>query len=72
MNQRPGKTHAATLNDDGVIKLSVLVRYIRSCQQALEAIDDEAAIRFEILGDFLTEDYRPGTPLVFKTKDLGL
>ncbi len=58
---------------DGNISLSSLIKYVRNCQVALENNGDEdAALRFEILGDYLTEDYKPGQSLEFKTKHLGL
>lgn len=73
MYQRPAKTHAAALNDDGTIRLSALVKFVREAQAALESSDDpNAALRFEILGDYLVEDYKPNTPLKFSNRALGL
>lgn len=71
--QRPANKHAATLNDDGNIRLSALIKFVREAQHALEQADDNvAALRFEILGDWLLEDYKPGSHLKFETKALGL
>ena len=71
--QRPASTHAATLRDDGSVRLSALVKFVREAQAALESSGDtDAALRFEILGDYLVEDYKPNTPLKFTTRALGL
>ncbi len=71
--QRPAKTHAATLNDDGNIRLSSLIAFIRKAQAELEEMGEEdSAIRFEIFADWLTDDYKPGTPFKFDFKALGL
>lgn len=73
MNQRPANMHAAALNDDGIVKVSALYKMIRECQKALEEIDEsDSAVRFEIFGDWLLHDYKPGKPFIFTSRVLGL
>ena len=74
MNQRAGKTHSAAMADGGgSVSYGDLLKFIRSAQQALESDgEDDSALRFEILADYLENDYRAGTPLRFTTKVLGL
>lgn len=76
MNQRAGRYHAASSNDDGGgnITLSQLIKFVRAAQVALENTPDEidSAVRFEIFADYLEEDVANGAPFVFSTKTLGL
>lgn len=74
MNQRPGRYHSAALHDSGsAIPLSQLIRFVRAAQAALEKHgEDDSALRFEILGDYLQEDVVNGKPFEFTTKTLGL
>lgn len=74
MNQRAGKTHAAGMDQGGgSVQYSDLLRFVRAAQKALESEGEEdSALRFEILGDYLSEDYKVGNPLTFTTKALGL
>lgn len=60
------------MSDDHV-KLSSLVKYLRACQQALETEGEpDSALRFELLVDYLSNEYSPKDGLSFKTKHLGL
>jgi hypothetical protein len=75
MNQRAGKMHAASMNDagGGTIVYGDLLKFVRAAQTDLEHCGEEdAALRFEILGDYLENDYKVGTPLKFTSKALGL
>lgn len=75
MNQRRGKTHAASGADNGTtVNLQGLIRAVRDCQAALEAQGEEdSALRFEIFGDYLAEDVaEKGKPITFTTRMLGL
>jgi hypothetical protein len=72
MNQRAGKKHPASLRDNDSIRLGDLIRFCRDAKEALEdAGDTDSALRFEILQEYLLEDFRGGS-LTFKTKALGL
>ena len=74
MNQRAGKTHAAAMTDDGgSISLGSLIKFVRDAQKALEYEEEvDAALRFEIFGDYLEQDVVNGAPFKFTTKALGL
>jgi hypothetical protein len=74
MNQRAGKTHLAAMTDDGgSIPLGSLIKFVRSAQDELEhAMESDAALRFEIFGDFLEQDVANGIPFKFTTKAIGL
>lgn len=70
--QRSANKHAAGASDDRV-SLSSLVKYLKEAHAALESADDEdAALRFELLIDYLTSEYSPSKGLKFETKHLGL
>lgn len=71
MNQRPGKTHAASLRDNDGITLRALVNFCESAKKDLEKEGDEdAALRFEILADYLRSEHRGG--LNYHPKMIGL
>lgn len=74
MNQRPGRYHSAALHDSGTsVPLSHLIRFVKAAQTALERHGEEdAALRFEIFGDYLQQDVVNGKPFEFTTKTLGL
>lgn len=75
MNQRAGRYHSAAMNDEGggKIDLKDLIYFVTQSQRALEdAGESDAALRFEIFGDFLREDVANGKPFAFSTKALGL
>lgn len=75
MQQRAGRFHSAAMNDDGGgnITLKQLIDFTRKAQASLEeAGESDAALRFEIFGDYLSEDVANGTPFQFSTKALGL
>lgn len=70
-NQRPGKTHAAGLRDSDTITLRALVNFCESAKKDLEKEGDEdAALRFEILADYLRNDHTGG--FAYKPKMIGL
>lgn len=49
-----------------------LLKYLREAQAALESAgEDDAAHYFEMLTTTI-EEWRPGKPFEFKTRDLGL
>lgn len=71
MNQRAGKTHAATLRDNDTITLRSLVNFCSSAKRdLLNYGDHDAAIRFEILEDYLRNDYKGG--FTYNAKMIGL
>lgn len=76
MNQRGGRFHAASMNDagGGTVSLGDLSKFIRASQKALENENEsDAALRFEILADFIEKDViNEGKPFRFTTKALGL
>lgn len=71
MNQRPGKTHAAGLHDNDKVSLGALVKFVRAAKEDLLDAGDDAAVRFEILEDWLREDFKGGT-LKYTPKAIGL
>lgn len=71
MNQRAGKTHAATLRDNDTITLRALVNFCESAKRDLYAEgDQDAALRFEILVDYLRNEYKGG--FSYNAKMIGL
>jgi hypothetical protein len=74
-NQRSGRYHAAAMNDDGGgnITLKELITFVEKAQAALEdAGEGDAALRFEIFGDYLKQDVTSGQHFQFSTRALGL
>lgn len=70
-NQRAGKTHAATLRDTDTITLRSLVNFCDSAKRdLLNYGDHDAAIRFEILADYLRNDHKGG--FTYNSKMIGL
>lgn len=74
-NQRHGRYHAAALNDEGGgnITLKDLISFFAQAEDALRSEGEEdSALRFEIVKDWLTEDVAKGAKFTFSTKVLGL
>ena len=61
-NQRPGKYHKASGADSGIhINAFALIKFCKEAQEVLQKRGEEdSALRFEILGDYLREDYKGG------------
>jgi hypothetical protein len=58
-NQRPGKTHKAALGDSEKIRYTDLVEFCKKARLDLENEgDSDAALRFEILEDWLRSDFK--------------
>jgi hypothetical protein len=71
MNQRAGKTHKAALGDVEKIRYADLVEFCKRARVDLESEgDSDAALRFEILEDWLRNDFR-GT-FKYDAKMIGL
>ena len=59
MNQRPGKSHKAALTDFDKISLGSLVDFCKKAKVDLEKNGEEdSALRFEILEDWLRNDFK--------------
>lgn len=75
MNQRIARMKPASMTnyDDPNIRVSTLIKFLESAQLALEdrKLEDEA-FRFECLAQYLREDYKLGTPLVFSGMAIGM
>lgn len=70
--QRPGKKHKAALSDYDNVNLTSLIRFCKAAQADLEkAGDTDAALRFEIFGEYLLNDFKGGF-LKYNSKALGL
>lgn len=75
MNQRIAKMKPASLlnHDDPSIRTSTLVAFLEAAQQALEARGEEdAAVRFECFKEYLLNDYKMGSPLLFSKSAIGM
>jgi len=71
MNQRAGKTHSAALVDSDKISLASLIKFCKEAKADLEKEGEEdAALRFEILSDFLVNDFRGS--FKYQSKMIGL
>lgn len=73
MFQRAGKTHKAKATDDREnVNLMSLIRFCKEANKDLNAAGDhDAALRFEILYEYLLNDFKGGY-LEYKSKALGL
>ena len=70
--QRPGKTYAAGAYDAENVSLGSLIKFVRAAKEdLLDAGDQDSAVRFEILEDWLREDFKGG-PLKYTQKAIGL
>ena len=70
-NQRAGKTHSAALVDGDKIPLASLIKFCKEAKADLEKQGEEdAALRFEILSDYLLNDYRGS--FKYQSKMIGL
>lgn len=59
--------------DNPSIRISALIKFAAAAQLALEDRGEiDSALCFECLKDYLTQDYKPGTPFVFKGSAIGL
>ena len=71
MNQRAGKTHKAALVDSDKIRFNDLVDFCKKARADLEREgDDDAALRFEILEEWLRNDFRGS--FKYDSKMIGL
>ena len=72
MNQRKGKMHAAALGDKVNVDLKDLLFVLKAACVELEvAGESDAALRFEIMREYLANDYRGGK-LGYSPRMLGL
>jgi hypothetical protein len=59
--------------DNPSIRISALIKFAEGAQKALEERGDtDSALCFECLKDYLEQDYKLGTPFVFKGSAIGL
>lgn len=75
MNQRPAKMKPASMTsfDNPTIRMSALISFVREAQLALEAKGEEdSALRFECLKEYLEQDYKSSTPFVFAKRAIGM
>lgn len=71
MNQRAGKSHKAALGEDDKVRFGDLIKFISAAKVDLEkAGEEDAALRFEILEDWLRNDSRGR--LTYNSKVIGL
>ena len=74
-NQRIAKMKPASFvnHDDPSIRISTLIKFMETAQKALEdrKLEDEA-FRFECLAQYLRDDYKLGTPLIFSGMAIGM
>lgn len=58
-NQRAGKTHKAALSDSDKIRYADLVAFCKQAKQDLaDAGEEDSALRFEILEEWLRSDFK--------------
>ena len=75
MNQRIAKMKPASFvnHDDPAIRISTLITFVEAAHKALEARGEEdSAFRFECLLQYLREDHKAGTPLLFSKTAIGM
>ena len=75
MNQRIARMKPASMtnHDDPSIRVSSLIKFIEGAQLALEARGEEdSAVRFECLAQYLRDDYKLGIPFVFRGAAIGM
>ena len=70
-NQRAGKTHAASLNDGANISLQSLLNFCKEARSDLiNEGEDDSALRFEILEEWLRNDFKGS--FKYQSKMIGL
>jgi hypothetical protein len=75
MNQRIARMKPASMNshDNPSIHVTTLINFMGAAQKALEARGEmDEAFRFECIVQYLRNDYRSGTPLLFSGGAIGL
>ena len=75
MNQRIARMKPASMtnHDDPSIRVSTLIKFIEGAQLALEARGEEdSAVRFECFKDYLLNDYKMGSALLFSKSAIGM
>jgi hypothetical protein len=71
MFQRAGKTHKAALSDGDKIRFGDLLDFCKKARADLEkAGEEDSALRFEILEQWLKEDFRG--QFKYQSKMIGL
>jgi hypothetical protein len=71
MNQRKGKMHKAALSDSEKVNYRDLVEFVDMARKDLEAEGEgDAALRFEIFGEWLRNDFKGR--LKYESKIIGL
>ena len=74
-NQRIARMKPASFinHDNPTIRISTLITFMDAAQKALEAKGEmDEAFRFECLVQYLRQDYKPGTPLLFSKSAIGM
>ena len=70
-NQRAGKMHKAALSDSDKISYKSLVEFCKKARADLEnAGEEDSALRFEVLEDWLRNDFRGS--FIYSSKMIGL
>lgn len=70
-NQRAGKTHKAALSDSDKISLRSMVEFCKKARIDLEnAGEEDSALRFEILEEWLRNDFKGS--FIYSSKMIGL
>ena len=75
MNQRIARMKPASMTNhyDPSIRVSSLIKFIEGAQLALEARGEEdSAVRFECFKDYLLNDYKMGSALLFSKSAIGM
>ena len=71
MNQRKGKMHKAALSDSEKVNYRDLVEFVDMARKDLESEgESDAALRFEIFGEWLCNDFKGR--LKYESKIIGL
>ena len=71
MFQRNAKTHKAALSDSDKISLRSLVEFCKKARSDLENEGDfDSALRFEVLEDWLRNDFKGS--FIYESKMIGL
>ena len=73
MNQRAGKTHAASLHDGDKISLGSLIKFLEAAKKDLDEDPEnqEASYRFEIMIEWFRNDFK-GPPLKYTPRAIGI
>ena len=73
MHQRPANMKPAAMDSRDKVDLYDLVNFLKEAQTRFEQRKEEdVAFAFEMMSEYFEKDYKPGKPLTFTGRAVGL